>query len=86
MHIRTNKSRKEETTESGELPEVNFKFAGKNNNANQIVSRLQLDEAIAKLADGYRKLLILHDIEGYEHRGNRANARLRFRDFKIAAS
>ena len=67
MHIRTNKIRKEETTEDGELPEVSSAPLLKSSNPNQIISRLHLNEAIAKLADGYRKVLILHDIEGFEH-------------------
>lgn len=67
MHIRTNKIRKEDVTEDGELPEVSFIPLAKLGNPNQIVSRLHLNEAIAKLAEGYRKVLILHDIEGYEH-------------------
>lgn len=67
MHIRSNKIRKEEVTATGELPESNFAPMVKPKNANQILSRLQLDEAIAKLADGYRRVVILHDIEGFEH-------------------
>lgn len=31
------------------------------------VSRLDLEEAIADLPDGYREVLVLHDIEGYTH-------------------
>ncbi len=67
MRLRSNKSRREEITETGELPEINYKGSATFGNANQIISRLQLNEAIAKLADGYRKVLILHDIEGFEH-------------------
>lgn len=32
----------------------------------KIFSRLQLNEAIAQLADGYRKVVILQDIQGFE--------------------
>ncbi len=67
MNIRTNKIRKEDTTEDGELPEASSALLLKPSNQNQIISRLHLNEAIAKLADGYRKVLILHDIEGFEH-------------------
>lgn len=67
MHIRKNKSRREEVTNDGELPEFNCTLPEKTNNANQIISRLQLNEAIAQLADGYRKVVILHDIQGFEH-------------------
>lgn len=67
MHFRSIKSRKEEITEDGELPDDNYALDVKIQNANQIVNRLHLNRAIAQLADGYRKVLILHDIEGYEH-------------------
>ena len=67
MHIRAGKLCKEVITEDGELPEVNYQLASKSGNANQIISRLQLNEAIGKLAEGYRKVLILHDIKGFEH-------------------
>ena len=67
MHLRSNRSRKEDITETGELPENNYRVLEKSGSANQIVHRLQLNEAIAKLADGYRKVLVLHDIEGFEH-------------------
>jgi RNA polymerase sigma-70 factor, ECF subfamily len=32
-----------------------------------VLDRIALKEAIAKLAPGYRMVLILHDVEGYEH-------------------
>ena len=32
-----------------------------------VVDRISLDEALAKLAPGYRAVFILHDVEGYEH-------------------
>lgn len=67
MHLRTSKLRREELTEDGEMPEVSSTPLTKPSNPNQIINRLHLNEAIAKLADGYRKVLILHDIEGFEH-------------------
>ncbi len=67
MHFRSEKARREDTTEDGELPETDFSPIANPRNADQILSRFQLDEAIAQLADGYRRVLILHDIEGYEH-------------------
>ena len=33
-----------------------------------IIDRILLSEVIAKLPDGYRETLILHDIEGFEHK------------------
>jgi len=32
-----------------------------------LVDRIALDEAIRQLSPGYRAVLILHDVEGYEH-------------------
>lgn len=34
----------------------------------QTLDRITLDDAIKKLSPGYRAVLILHDIEGYEHK------------------
>ena len=31
------------------------------------ISRIDLERAIAQLPDGYREVLILHDVEGYTH-------------------
>jgi len=38
------------------------------NSKPQILNRITLDEAIRKLSPGYRAVLVLHDIEGYEHK------------------
>jgi RNA polymerase sigma-70 factor (ECF subfamily) len=32
------------------------------------ITRLDLEQAIASLPDGYRTVFILHDVEGYQHR------------------
>jgi RNA polymerase sigma-70 factor (ECF subfamily) len=32
-----------------------------------VVDRIALKNAIAELPNGYRKVFILHDVEGYEH-------------------
>lgn len=66
MHFRTDKARKERTTEDGELPEGSL-FHKDNQGVHQVINRLALNKAIAKLPDGYRKVVILHDIQGYEH-------------------
>jgi RNA polymerase sigma-70 factor (ECF subfamily) len=34
----------------------------------QTLDRISLNEALAKLSPGYRAVLILHDIEGYQHK------------------
>jgi RNA polymerase sigma-70 factor (ECF subfamily) len=32
-----------------------------------LIDRLALEQAIAQLPDGYRRVLVLHDVEGFEH-------------------
>ncbi|SRR6266545_1096659 len=66
MHFRKNRSRKEQLTEDGELPEQVIK-AGNVITSFPILDRLALDEAIVKLAPGYRAVFILHDVEGLQH-------------------
>ncbi|HEY3039444.1 MAG TPA: RNA polymerase sigma factor [Pyrinomonadaceae bacterium] len=66
MHFRKNRRRKEQLTESGELPEQVTK-AFNVRTSFPILDRLALDEAIVKLAPGYRTVFILHDIEGLQH-------------------
>ena len=66
MHFRKNRSRKEQLTEDGELPEQVIK-ARNVITSFAILDRLALDEAILKLAPGYRAVFILHDIEGLQH-------------------
>lgn len=34
---------------------------------NREVNRIDLERAIARLPDGYREVLVLHDVEGYTH-------------------
>jgi RNA polymerase sigma-70 factor (ECF subfamily) len=66
MHFRKRRSRKEELTELGELP--NRPTPGsKVPMSSPILDRLALDEALLKLAPGYRVVLILHDVEGLQH-------------------
>ena len=67
MHFRSNKSRKENTTEDGELPENNFADGRKSENVNEIVRRYELNQLISQLPEGYRKVVIMHDIQGLEH-------------------
>lgn len=66
MHLRKNKTIKEETIGDGELPEAPS-VGKKQSGGNQIVDRVVMNELIGKLAKGYRNVLILHDVLGYEH-------------------
>lgn len=66
MHFRIDKARKEQTTEDGEMLETGHLHKTKQT-VHRVIDRLELDKAIAKLPDGYRKVVILHDIQGFEH-------------------
>jgi RNA polymerase sigma-70 factor (ECF subfamily) len=66
MYFRKHRSTKMELTNDGELPERTIQ-GGNVFRSSAIVDRLALDEAIVKLAPGYRTVLVLHDIEGLEH-------------------
>jgi len=63
MHFRKHKRRlrSEPLTENGEMPAQVTK-------PTNIVDRILLSEVIAKLPDGYREAVILHDIHGLEHK------------------
>jgi RNA polymerase sigma-70 factor (ECF subfamily) len=66
MHFRSSTVRRERTTEDGSAPEPAPRRA-KSHDQVLAVDRLALDKAIAQLPPGYRAVLILHDVEGYEH-------------------
>ncbi|MDT7543466.1 MAG: polymerase sigma-70 factor, subfamily [Acidobacteriota bacterium] len=64
MHFRRKKRRRTESLNDGEtFTEVASRDAGVTPSADA----LALDAAIAQLPPGYRAVLILHDVEGYEH-------------------
>jgi RNA polymerase sigma-70 factor (ECF subfamily) len=65
MHFRKHKGR-ERMTDDGEMP--NEVVRGTENPGRmQVVDKISLDIALARLAPGYRAVFILHDVEGYEH-------------------
>ena len=66
MHFRKSRIRKELLTERGELPDQLIN-GGNVLTSFSILDRLALDEAIVKLAPGYRAVFVLHDVEGLEH-------------------
>ena len=66
MHFRKRRSRREQLTEDGELPERTVQGRSALTSVT-ILDRLALDEAILKLPPGYRAVLVLHDIEGLQH-------------------
>ena len=61
MHFRKPVVRSEQTTyDADDKHELTAR-------PSSVVDRISLDEALAKLAPGYRAVFILHDVEGYEH-------------------
>lgn len=66
MHFRKNKTIKEAPTDDGELPEGLYSGSEKTGKT-QFADRIALTHAISELPEGYRKVFVLHDIQGYEH-------------------
>jgi RNA polymerase sigma-70 factor (ECF subfamily) len=66
MHFRKNSVRRERTTDDGETPEPRVK-TDRFRQETPLIDRLALERAISQLSPGYRAVLILHDVEGYEH-------------------
>jgi RNA polymerase sigma-70 factor, ECF subfamily len=67
MHFRKCRRKSERTTVSGELP-VQVVAGCHDPERMRIVDRILLSEVFAKLPDGYREAVILHDIQGLEHK------------------
>ena len=66
MRFRKNKSRREEALEDEDL-QPHESARPPSPKAAQLIDRITLESAIAKLPPGYRAAFILHDVEGYEH-------------------
>ena len=66
MHFRKQGVRMEHITKDGEMP-VQVVKGTENPNQMLVVDRIALDRAIAQLPPGYRRVFVLHDVEGYEH-------------------
>ena len=66
MHFRKPVVKSEQTTyDCDDQHEI---FSGRQTAGTfSVLDRISLDEALAKLAPGYRAVFILHDVEGYEH-------------------
>jgi RNA polymerase sigma-70 factor, ECF subfamily len=66
MYFRKHKRRlqSEQLTENGEMPAQ----GAVGNKPTNLVDRILLSEVMAKLPDGYREAVILHDIHGLEHK------------------
>lgn len=66
MHLRKRYVRQEEVTEGGDLKNLSDPGTPRSL-ALSLIDRITLEQAIAQLPPGYRTVLILHDVEGYEH-------------------
>ena len=66
MHFRKPVVRVEQTTYDGD-DQAELLSERQTARTSSVVDRISLDEALAKLAPGYRAVFILHDVEGYEH-------------------
>jgi len=68
MRFRKTKARREEALEDGDGHVAQEPaHASSSPRAAQLVDRVTLESAIAKLPPGYRAAFILHDVEGYDH-------------------
>ncbi len=66
MHFRRRSVKSERTSEDGEIPERPVSGTA-NPNKMAVVDRIALKNAIRQLPNGYRKVFVLHDVEGFEH-------------------
>jgi len=71
MHFRRRKRTEiplDETLQpSDESTKASVEFGGPDLNLNGVIDRVNLEKAIEQLPHGYKKMLILHDVEGYQH-------------------
>ena len=66
MHFRRRSVKNEKTTEEGDMPEQAVTGTA-NPNRMAVVDRIALKNAISQLPNGYRRVFVLHDVEGFEH-------------------
>lgn len=67
MRLRKKKLSEISLDESLKPNEPSVKFGGRDLNLDGVIDRINLEKVIGELPDGYKKMLILHDIEGYQH-------------------
>ena len=66
MHFRRKKAKREEQAED-DAEESGMPRGTSGTRAAQLVDRITLEDALARLPPGYRAAFVLHDVEGYEH-------------------
>lgn len=67
MHFRKRVVKYEKTASEEDNQTVQVVPGTENHNRMRVFDKIALREAIAELPEGYRKVFILHDIEGREH-------------------
>ena len=66
MHFRKRNVKFEFTTEEGETPEQTV-VGSADPGRMQVVDKIALERAVEELPNGYKKVFLLHDVEGFEH-------------------
>ena len=66
MHFRKKKAKREEQVEE-EQDDLSVPRHMPGPRPAQLIDRITLEDALARLPPGYRAAFVLHDIEGYEH-------------------
>lgn len=66
MHFRRTSIRPDQRAHE-DAEQIEILHRGTGSESALILNRIYLDEALQQLAPGYRAVLILHDVEGYEH-------------------
>ena len=66
MHFRRRRSRPEDQTSDGEIPERRS-GAARRFDSSPVADRIAIESAVRRLPPGYRAAFVLHDVEGYEH-------------------
>ncbi len=66
MHFRKRVVRYEKTAEEDEVP-IQIVPGTENQNKMSVIDKIALKKAIQELPKGYKKIFLLHDVEGYEH-------------------
>jgi RNA polymerase sigma-70 factor (ECF subfamily) len=66
MHFRKRSVKNEKTSVDGEIPEQ-IVPGTENHKKMPVLDRIALRKAVSELPPGYKKVFLLHDVEGYEH-------------------
>lgn len=67
MHFRRTSVRPDQRVNHDDSEQVETSMQVTGSESALILNRIYLDEALQQLAPGYRAVLLLHDVEGYQH-------------------